>query len=217
MKLSITAGLICTALVSIALGCGGDDDAATNTPDTPASVTTSAGNGGTGTATATDEATPDDGGNGGDDDGDIAEYFRDLAARFEFSRQGSDAAVATFNTDIDAAATLDQQKQVINDFLDEMIQVFDDSILTMNGFSVPTIAEDSHFTFRDDIVEAKAISATLKDDLEDAETGEEAQAIINDFNVEVGALIDHAQAACRELQDIADGQNIDEDLECNAP
>lgn len=215
MKLAITAGLICTALAAMAVGCGGDDDAATNTPDTPASVTTSAGNGGT--ATATDEATPDDSGNGGDDDGDIAEYFRDLAARFEFSRQDSDAAVATFNTDFDAAATLDQQKQVINDFLDAMIQVFDDSILTMNGFSVPTIAEDSHFTFRDDTVEAKAISETLKDDLEDTETGEEAQAIINDFDAEVGALIDHAQAACRELQDIADGQNIDEDLECNAP
>jgi len=215
MKLAITAGLICTALVAIAVGCGGDDDSATNTPGTPASVSATAGN--SGTATATDEATPDDGGNGGDDDGDIAEYFRDLAARFEFSRQDSDAAVATFNTNLDAAATLDQQKQVINDFLDEMIQVFDDSILTMNGFSVPAIAEDPHFTFRDDIVEAKAISETLKGDLEDAETSEEAEAIINDFDAEVGALVDHAQAACRELQDIADGQNIDEDLECNAP
>ncbi|MEX0682400.1 MAG: hypothetical protein WD904_09825 [Dehalococcoidia bacterium] len=215
MKLSITAGLMCTALVAIAVGCGGDDDTATNTPGRPASVTATTGNGGT--ATATDEATPDDAANGGNDDGDIAEYFRDLAARFEFSRQDSDAAVATFNTDLDAAVTLDQEKQVINDFLDDMIQVFDDSILTMNGFSVPAIAEDPHFTFRDDIVEAKAISETLKDDLDAAETGEEAQAIINDFDAEVGALIDHAQAACRELQDIADEQNIDEDLECNAP
>jgi len=215
MKFSIITGLICIALAGLAVGCGGDDDEATNTPGTSGSVTATTGNGET--ATATDEATPDDGANGGNGDGDIAEYFRDLAARFEFSRQDSDAAVATFNTDLDAAETLDEQKEVINDFLNEMVQVFDDSILTMNGFSVPAIAEGPHFTFRDDIVEARAISEALKDDLDAASTGEEAQAVINNFDAEVGALVAHAQAACRELQDIADEQNIDEDLGCSAP
>jgi len=208
LRLSIIAGLIVTVLAALAVACGGDDDKATNTPGAAA---TTAASGGDETSDATATNTPTGGGTE-----DLNEYFRDLAARFERSSDDTDAVTTAFNAELDAATTLDDQKQVIKDFLDAMIEVFDDSILTMNGFSVPEIAEDPHFTFRDDIVEAKAMSETLKDDLDAAGTTAEAQAVINDFDVQVGALVNHAQAACRDLQEIADAQNINEELDCKA-
>lgn len=215
MKLSIIAGLICTALAALAVACGGDDDTTGGTSATTTSegtATTQDGDGNGEEPTETGDGNGDGNGSGTED---INEYFRDLAARFEFSRNDSDDATARFTEELDAATTLDEQKQVINDFLDAMIEVFDGAILTMNGFSVPEIAAEPHFTFRDDIVQAKAISETLKDDIEAAGTAAVARAVIDDFDVQVGALVNHAQAACRDLQDIADEQNIDEDLGCN--
>lgn len=217
MRLSIIAGIICTAFAALTVACGGDDDKATSTPGASGAVsTTAAGGDDTGDATASEPsevtATPEDGG----DDDDYQAYFEDLAARFEFSREDSDAATADYDAALDAATTLDEQKQAINDFLETMIEVFDDSILTMNGFLVPSEAEGPHFTFRDDIVEARVISETLIDDLESADTVAEVEGVTNDFNDQVGILVDHAQAACRELQAIADEKDISEDLECKA-
>lgn len=213
MRLSIIAGLICAGLLALGVACGGDDDKATNTIG-PGDLTASPADTGDATATEAPDVTdaPDD---GGDDDDDYQGYFEDLAARFERSRNDSDEATADYNAELEAATTLNEQKQAIEDFLDAMISVFDDSVLTMNGFSVPSEANGPHFTFRDDIVEAKAISETLIDDLESADTVAEVEAVTNDFNDRVGVLVDHAQAACRDLQEIADEKDIAEDLECN--
>jgi hypothetical protein len=209
MKLSLIAVMICTIFAALAVACGGDDDSATNTPGASGAVATTApGGGGNGDTTATEE--PSDG--GGDDN--YQGYFEDLAARFERSRNDSDAATNQVNADLEAGDTLDEDKAAIDLFLERMIEVFDDSILTMNGFDPPAEAEESHFAFRDDIVDAREISITLKDEVADAATNEEARAILDDFETEVIALTDHAQAACRDLQELADEKNIDEDLEC---
>lgn len=211
MKLSIIAGLICIAFAALTVACGGDDDAATNTPG---SAATTAASGGDATAANTPKTTTTKTPASGSDD-NYQGYFEDLAARFELSRQDSDEATFIYNTDLSFATTLAGQKAVIETFLNSMIGVFDDSILTMNGFDPPSEAEDAHFTFRDDIVQAKAMSETLKDDLDDAVTADDVVAVTNAFDLQVGALVNHAQAACRDLQEIADEKNINEDLDCN--
>lgn len=201
MKILMIAGLICTVLAALAVACG-DDDKATNTPG---AATTTAVSGGDATTTRTATG-------GGTEN--INDYFSELAGSFDSSQQDSDDATAQVKADLEDATTLEEQKLAINDFLDTMIQVFDDSILEMNDLSVPAIAEGPHFSFRDDIVQAKAMSETLKAYVEAADTGDEAKAVINDFDAKVGPLVNHAQTACRDLQEIADAQNINEDLAC---
>ena len=198
MRIPLVVALIC-AVAALTVACGGDDDKATNTPG--AVATTGGGNN-----------TPA----GGSGTEDLDQYFRDLAERFDLSRQASDAATGAFHADLDAATTLDGQKQVINDFLDNMVVVFNDSIIAMNEMSVPVVAQAPHFAFRDDIVKAKGIVETLKDDIANAETADEAQAVVDDFNTRVVPLVIHAEAACRDLQDIANEKNIDVALGCKA-
>jgi hypothetical protein len=195
MRLALIAAFF--TLAALLAACGGDDNKSTSTP------------GATG-ASNNASKTP----NG--DAGPASDYFQSLASRFEKSRNDSDVATTKLNDDLDSAETLDEQKAAIDTFLETMIGVFDASITAMDALDPPSAAEQAHNKFRDDISEAKDISATLQSNISDADSVEAAQAVVDDFNQRVVELVDDAQAACRDLQSVADAQDISADLECKA-
>jgi hypothetical protein len=197
----IIAGLICV-LTALTVACGGSDDKATNTPGASGSASaTAAGNP---TATSTTKGTP----------GPDSDYYTQLESYFTDSRDRSNAATTKLDDDLAAATTLDEEKTAINTFLDTMIGVFDDAVATMNDLDPPPEAASAHDSFRNDISQAKGISAGLQSDISDASTQDAAQAVVDDFNNRVATLVNDAQGACRDLQTLADGQNAGVDLQC---
>lgn len=205
MKLRILAALLCLAVAAIVVACGGGDspvntagapDSASVSP-TRATSTTRASGGVTRTPTSEEQA-----------------YFQQLALIFNAGQRRSNTASATLDTKLNAAKSLDQQKQAINEFLNTMIAVFQDAAGGMDALNPPAEAKDSHKRFRDDVSKAKDISAGLQGDISAAKTAAEANTIIGDFNTRVNSLVSDSQGACKALQAIANNDGASVNLDC---
>ncbi|MEO8458566.1 MAG: hypothetical protein ABI559_12235 [Chloroflexota bacterium] len=197
----ILAALVCVALAAFVVACGGEDASPANTP----------GPSGSGSVSGSATAKPSGGPTANPEE---QTYFQQLAVIFSGGQARSNAASSQLDTDLSAAKSLDDQKAAIDTFLDTMIAVFQDAADGMDSLDAPADAKDNHTRFRDDVSQAKTISAGLKNDIAGAETSDEATTIIDDFNTRVNALVSDSQAACTALQGIATGDNVDVDLGC---
>jgi hypothetical protein len=195
IKLPVLVALL-AAIGMIGIACGGSDSSATSTATTGATQTTGA------SATQSGPAPGE------------SDYFTKVAAIFLTGQTGSTAANDALNAGLDASQTLDDKKAAITNFLDTMIIVFDRATNDMGALDPPSAAKDAHDLFMQDIQAAKQESSGLKGQLGDVASDEDLNAIVDQFNTEVDALVTDANKACVSLQTLADSDGITVNLDC---
>ncbi len=160
-----------------------------------------------------------DDGDSGDSDSsvdtaDLEDYFAEIEAIFE----EADSELDAVGEDLDAAinvATTDREK--VDAFIDAFQhsgQTVETALLAMDEVEAPKEAEDAHDAFVDATIGVLQLSADILSDLEEMTTADEIDAYFTERDPELTDATDAGDAACFDLQDIADENGIDVDLNC---
>ena len=192
------------SLLSLTLACGGDDDDDKST-DEP-----------TATESAADptDAGDDTGDDGGEASADLEEYFADIEALFEDADADTDELSTLFDAALAEAATLEEEKEALMAFIFDNSSVLTNALDDMEDIDAPSETEDEHDAFIGAGRDLIALSADFANQLDEAETQEEIDAVNVQFDEEGTALAAAADEACTGLQAIADDVNILVDLNC---
>jgi hypothetical protein len=142
-------------------------------------------------------------------------YFERLDAIFEKASEDTAEANQELNDGLREAGTdLDEEKAAMSTFLTATEAVFDNAIAAMNDLDVPSQAKNDHDSFVAAAEGSALLASTLEDDLADAKSDAEAQALIDEFNTNYQPLLESADQACTNLQDLATAAGLDTDLAC---
>ncbi len=195
--LRITLAAIAFALLSLGLACGGDDDESTDEPTATESA-----------ADATDS---------GDDTSaspELEAYFAEIEAIFEDADAASDELDVTFDEAIDAATNIEEEVFTLQEFLLESRKNIESALDDLEDVEPTEETEDAHSDFIQagrDLIE---VSKQFSEGLQDVETETDLDALNEDLGPGGQEAADAADAACFELQGIADEAGIDVDLNC---
>lgn len=205
LRLALTAAAV--SLLSLTLACGGDDDddESTNEP----TATEAAAD-----PTEAGDDSGDDGGNGGEASADLEEYFADIEVLFEEADADTDELSTLFDAALAEAATLEEEKEALMAFIFDNVSVLNNALDDMEDIDAPSETEDEHDAFIEAGRDLIALSSDFADQLDQAETEEEIDAVNLQFDEEGTALAAAADEACADLQTIADDFNILVDLNC---
>ncbi|HEY5639394.1 MAG TPA: hypothetical protein VIW01_05030 [Dehalococcoidia bacterium] len=160
----------------------------------------------------------DDGGddpsaaNNGGDEG-IAGYFADIQRIFQNAEDATNEAEETANAG-NPEQTLDTRISVMDTYLGEIDTIFNDAISSLEALNVPDSAAESHQDFVDGVRDSIVAANALRDDLTGVTTEAQMESRLVEFNGDIAAAADKADAACLALQEIADGEDLGIDLDC---
>ncbi|MDO8614880.1 MAG: hypothetical protein Q7T33_03965 [Dehalococcoidia bacterium] len=144
----------------------------------------------------------------------LDEYFQSLDAIFEEADQQIDDLQQELDDAIAISGNVDDQLQALDDFLAASIETTENAIDGITALEAPSDAADSEarfvFAARDTVLAADE----LRDQLRDVTTQDELDSLVADFDATFTAITNEADAACADLQDLADGNNVDVDLNC---
>ena len=155
-------------------------------------------------------------GNGGDGAMTLQEYFDELDVIFARAEAATDRAEAQLEEDASNAQEFGDEVDAVDAFLDEVIVAFEDAIADMEDLDPPGEASGAHDDFLEAASAASDGAGRFQDELADVDTRDEADALVTQFDGEMTALIRGADEACLELQIVADQNDVDVDLECEA-
>ena len=197
-------------LLGGAVACGGDDDDGGSGGDS-----TESDNGIAPSRTAVQRDEPSD---EKDDPSStqgltLAEYFAEVDAIFEEADSATDDAQAELET-LPDTASLDEQKEAIDTFLSDIIDIFRTAEQSLQDLVVPVEAGQPNSDFMSAIDDAADLAADLQEQAADASTQADLDDLVNAFDADVSAATADADAACLELQALATSNNIDVDLDC---
>lgn len=99
------------------------------------------------------------------------------------------------------ADSFDQQVEVVNDFREDM-----------DGIEPPEEAEELHQNVLDTLEAAAEQLSDLLDQFREADSVEEGFALFEEANLDA---VESADAACRELEQLATDNNIEVDFNCD--
>ncbi|MEX0683781.1 MAG: hypothetical protein WD904_02145 [Dehalococcoidia bacterium] len=191
-----------TSLVALsggAFACGGSDD-------------DDAGNGTTPTRSE-DRDTPSDDKSHSPNPEALAEYFTAIDAIFEAADSAADNAQARLEATPEGAP-LAEQKAAIDTFLTDIRGVFSDAAEAIDDLDAPEEVADDSGDFVIATEAAVDIATDLQGQIAGADTQQELDAIAATFDAEVSLTVADADAACENLQQIADDNDIAVDLDC---
>lgn len=160
----------------------------------------------------------DDGGDGpsaannGDDEG-LAGYFADIQRIFQNAEDATNEAEDRAN-DSDSEQSLDARLSAMDTYLGEIDTIFNDAISSLEALNVPDSAAESHQDFVEGVRDSVVAGNSLRHDLTGITTEEQLESRLVEFNSDIAAGADKADAACLALQEIADGENLGVDLDC---
>jgi hypothetical protein len=187
--LSVTAGLF--------VACGGDDEPADG--DTPAAETPDGGNG--------------DGGGGGDELS-LEEYFQRTDTVFARSDQEIDALNAELEEALGPETTVEEGIAAIESFLTDSLRVLSDAADDLEALNAPEEVKEQHEVFVGAVRDASGQSEAFLEGLRGVDTEAELEQLVTEFDEETTRTQQEADAACLELQQIADDNGISVDLNC---
>ena len=204
--LRITFAAVAVGLLSLGLACGGDDD--DESIDDP-------------TATEAGADSADESDDSGDDSGDdtsaspeLEAYFAEIEAIFEDADAASDELDTAFDEAIDAATTIEEEVFTLQEFLLESRNTIEAALDDVEDVEPTEETEDAHNDFVQagrDLVE---VSKQFSEGLQDVETEADLDALNEELGPGGQEAADAADAACFDLQDIADAAGISVDLNC---
>ncbi len=158
----------------------------------------------------------DDGGSTTSSNGDgdtLSGYFTDLKRIFDVAEDETNEAeelLDNASSDIGLAA----QFGAVDTYLARIDTVFNEAISQLEGLNVPPIAADEHQAFIDGVRDSVSAGNALRSDLQDLSNREQLDDRLAEFDSDIDAAVDKADAACLALQKIADTQDIGIDLAC---
>jgi hypothetical protein len=157
---------------------------------------------------------PPDGGPAGGEELSLEEYFTEVDGIFERSDQEIDALNDELSEATTQSTRVEEGVAAIDDFLTESIQVLSDAVDDLEALKEPEEVREQHTAFiaavRDGIDQTEA----LQTDLQGVETEADLEQLATQFAEEVTSTEQEADAACTELQQIADSNDIGVDLNC---
>ena len=193
-RLPAILALVCAAgLVLLVTACGGDDeptDGDTTGAESPAD------------------------GNGDGDELSLEEYFQRIDAIFERSDEEIDALNTELTEATGPGVGLEDGITAIDDFLSESVTVLTDAVNEMEALNEPSEVSDAQADFTAAIRDATDQAETFQEDLQGVTTEEELEELVSQFDQETTQTTQEADAACLELQGIADDNSIIVDLNC---
>jgi uncharacterized phage infection (PIP) family protein YhgE len=184
------------AAAGAAFACGGDDESTDG--EGPGAATPTDGNG--------------DGGGG--DELSLEEYFQQVDGIFERSDREIDALNDELSEATTLSTTVEEGVTAIDDFLTESIQVLSDAVDDLEALDAPEDVREQHTAFVSAVRDGIDQTEALQDDLQGVETEAELEELATQFGEDVTATEQEADAACMELQQIADSNDIVLDLNC---
>jgi hypothetical protein len=140
-------------------------------------------------------------------------YFTELKSIFDEADTQTEAAESKLNEQ-STSAPLGEQIAAIDEFASTLQRVFQDAVDSLENMGVPTEAQEDHDEFIASVQDAAATISALQEDLPGIETAEQLQERLDQYDADATAAVARADAACFNLQDIADEDDIDIDLEC---
>jgi len=147
-------------------------------------------------------------------DGDtLSGYFTDLQRIFEDAEDATNEAEVPLN-ETSSEAPLGVQLSALDTYLGEIDAIFSEAIGRLEGLSVPATAADDHQDFIDGVSVSVTAGNALRNDLTDITTKEQFDDRMDKFVGDIDAAVDKADAACLALQEIADTEDINIDLDC---
>ena len=140
----------------------------------------------------------------------LEQYFAEME---RISNEAGDAIDELESPDLSEDAAFEDARDYFADFLGTVAGATEDAIDDMRGLDPPDEVQDEHDRFVDALDELPAISRDLEDQVAGAETQEEFDEIVSasDPFESVGGEI---TVACQDLQQIAEDNSIEVDLEC---
>ena len=157
---------------------------------------------------------------GGDDDDRVqalpaAQYFSRVDSIFQDADTRSNEIESQFDDARQKATTLDEELRAIDEFLTASIANFQQAIVKLEALAPPAALQESHERFLNAARDTVRVSQDFLEKLGGVETRREADDLINTFDTDASPIIDRADQACSELQNAAEAQNIDVDLDCS--
>lgn len=188
--LLLVAGIAVAISVALVTTCGGGNDGGYRE-----------------TATATDS-------NGGDVELSLGEYFQRIDGIFERNDRELDDLNAQLQTASEAADTLEQEVEAMEAFARGATDVLSRSLSEIDGIDEPAEVDEAHKAFVSAIGDALTATERLQDDLDAVQAAEELELLSTQFSESSSVIQQAADAACNELQAVADGNGIEADLNC---
>ncbi len=151
------------------------------------------------------------GGDGGGGDGDelsLDEYFQQL----EDVKETYDARGEAIDQE---AETLGDDVGAFKDYFGDLQDVFGDALNDVRDLDPPGEVQDAHDDFVAALTAAQAEMDDIGDQIADVESLSELMATFAEMDTpESEASGENIEEACRDLQEIADENDIDIDLDC---
>ena len=145
----------------------------------------------------------------------LSVYFAELQRIFDDADEATSDAEEPLN-DVSADAELDVQLSALDTSLDEISAIFNEAIRRLDGLDVPAAAAEHHQDFIAGVRLSVTAGDALRNDLTGITTDEQLDDRLADFDGDIDAAVDEADAACQGLQEIADTEDVDIDLDCEA-
>ena len=154
----------------------------------------------------------DDGGNSEQDD--LQDYFVDIEETFQTAHDQSEADEASFETELSAAQTLDEQIAAYDLYVARVLSNFSAAIRDMDNADSPAQVAADHDQFLQAINDATTAALEFRTTVGAAVDELSAQAAVTDFEGALGGITASRDEACTNLQAAADAATIEVDLLC---
>ena len=147
--------------------------------------------------------------------GPLFDYFTSLREIVEDAESATAVAVERANETSLQTASDEEVVSTMQAYLSDIETAFTDAIDRLEGLNVPEIAIMHHRTFIEGVNGSIDAGNSLRLDLPGVETRAKLDERLAQFEAEVDAAVEIADAACLALQEIADTEDIAADLSCN--
>ena len=148
---------------------------------------------------------------GCDGDGELTleAYFQDVDSIFKQGDERLEPQVEALNQEFSSE---DEQVRAIQDFWNAVVPNFRDAVDALEVINAPPEVAEEHDKFTEVAMELGEHFSDISDGLEDVETISEVNELLDDPGLNEAS--DRLDEACLTLQDIADSNNIEVNLEC---
>ena len=148
---------------------------------------------------------------GCDGDGELTleEYLQEVDAIFKQAEERGEPHVEALNQEFSSE---DEQVSAIRDFWNAVVPITRDAFDALELINAPPEVAEEHNKFIEALMELEESFSDISDRLEDVESISEVNELLNDPGLNEAS--DRSDEACLTLQDIADANNIEVNLEC---
>lgn len=157
----------------------------------------------------------------GDDDGDgnggaltLDEYFEKAAESKAESEARADEVQASADEELAAVESIDDAVEVFGNLIDDFVDATRQTLEDLDALEPPSEVEDLHnelvAIFQAGANALEGYAAELEEGIDLADF----EAFGQDIETEFSALSTQSEVVCLQMQDIADENSIDVDLEC---